>query len=123
MLKWIRSLLGSTRTPEVEDWFHVRWDEVSVHLEVSPPGRDPWSASFEWSTVVRVCFQAEDLGASDGIYVFTSTRPESYAIPMEASGGSELWTEILSRKLFDAELAVKAMSSPEGSYCWPAADE
>ena len=57
--------------------------------------------------------------ASDGIYVFTSDRPESYAIPTEAVGGSELWEEILRRGLFDPTLAIKAARSEEGLYCWP----
>jgi hypothetical protein len=56
---------------------------------------------------------------SDGIYVFTRERPESYVIPTEARGGGELWSEILRRKLFDATLAIEAASSTGGLYCWP----
>jgi hypothetical protein len=66
-----------------------------------------------------VCFKAEGLEASDGIYVFTTLRPESFAIPVEASGGTALWREIVKRGLFSAELAVTAASATEGSFCWP----
>ena len=56
---------------------------------------------------------------SDGIYVFTSERPESYVIPTEASGGQDFWFEILRRQLFDAKLAGEAAASRGGLYCWP----
>ena len=120
MLNWLRSLVVPTRTPELKEWFHVRWDHLTVYVDVSPPGREAWSATFEWSSVVRVCFKAEDLRVSDGIYVFTSTRPESYLIPIEAEGGSAFWTELVRRGLFDAALSARAMSSTEGLFCWPA---
>lgn len=107
---------------DLEEWFHVRWDAVAVHLDVSPPDREPWSASFEWSSIRRVCFKAEGLLASDGIYVFTSQRPESYVIPTEADGGGELWDEILRRGLFDARLAIEVAAATEGLYCWPEAE-
>lgn len=57
---------------------------------------------------------------SDEIYVFTTQRPESYLIPTEAKGGGELWSEIMRRKLFDPELAIKAVTSIDTLYCWPA---
>jgi len=56
---------------------------------------------------------------SDEIYVFTTQRPESYLIPTEAKGGSELWSEIIRRGLFGPELAIKAASSVEGLFCCP----
>jgi hypothetical protein len=62
---------------------------------------------------------AEDLFVSDGIYVLTSQRPESYVIPTEAEGGPELWSEILRRGLFDPQLAIEAMRSPGGLFLWP----
>ena len=55
-----------------------------------------------------------NLFASDGIYVFTTRRPESYAIPTEARGGDELWSEILRRELFDPDWAVQAARSTGG---------
>lgn len=100
-------------------WFRVTWYDDGVTLDVTPPGRNAWTATFPWASVLRVCFEAEGLGTSDGIYVFTSLRPESFAIPVEASGGRELWNEIVRRQLFDAELAIEAASASEGLFCWP----
>jgi len=118
---WLRRFATKTGPPmpALADWYSVTWDETAVHLDVAPPGRDRWKASFEWATVIRVCFKCEGILASDGIYVFTTGRFESYVIPTEASGGSALWGEILRRGLFDAELAIRAASTPEGLFCWP----
>ena len=102
-------------------WFRVTFDEEYVRLDVAPPARDPWTAQFAWTSVVRVCFKAEGLEASDGVYVFTSSRPESYAIPVEAAGGADFWSEIIRRRLFDAELAIEAATASEGLFCWPPA--
>ncbi len=88
-------------------------------LEVTPPRKASWKDVFSWSSVRRVCFKCEGLTASDGIYVFTSQRPESYAIPTEARGGAELWAEILRRGLFDPALAIRTASSVEGLFCSP----
>jgi hypothetical protein len=104
----------------LDAWFRVTWNDDEVSLDVEPPGRTAWTASFPWSSVMRVCFKAEGLEASDGIYVFTSLRPESFVIPVEASGGLEVWNEIVRRRLFDAGLAVKVASLSEGLVCWPA---
>jgi hypothetical protein len=109
--------------PQLDQWYKVTWDDAAVRLDAAPPGRAPWKASFAWSSVTRVCFKAEGPLASDGIYIFTSARPESFPIPMEASGGAALWDEILRRGLFDAELAIKAAAAPEGLFCWPSQDE
>lgn len=123
MLKWLRSIARRTKTPGVGDWFHISWDDEAVHLDVAPPRGEPWRASFEWSSVRRVCFKAEDMWASDGIYVFTSQRPESYAVPIEAGQGLAFWEEIRRRGLFDASLAAEAVSALEGLYCWPPNDK
>ena len=132
LLRRLRSLFAGTSTRTVPsagpatppvrlcDWYVVTFDDHAVYLHAEPPGREPWSQQFAWDSVVRVCFEAEDvLAGSDGIYVFTTQRPESYAIPTEARGGQELWFEILRRKLFDARLAIKAATSTGGLYCWP----
>lgn len=100
-------------------WFVVRFDDEYVRIRAEPPGREPWTAEFRWADVVRVCYQTEDFTTSDGIYVFTSQRPESYAIPAEADGGHSLWNEIVDRGLFDPTLAIVAMGSAEGLFCWP----
>ena len=88
-------------------------------MEAEPPGREPRAQDFSWSSVERIVFRAEDLYTSDGIYVFTTERPESYVIPIEAAGGVELWSEILRRGLFDAELATEAIRSAGGVFEWP----
>jgi hypothetical protein len=103
----------------LDEWFVVSHDEVGVKMDVSPPGRRAWMDSFTWSAVKRVCFKCEGPEVSDGIYFFTSERSESYLIPTEASGGTELWSEILRRGLFDPELATRAAATGEGLFCWP----
>lgn len=105
------------------EWFHVRWNDEGVELDVAPPGSDSWQAAFTWASVTRVCFQAEGPDVSDGVYVFVCDRPESYAIPTEADGGAGFWGEIVSRGLFDPGLAVEAASSAGGLFCWPRIDE
>lgn len=112
--------MGTTETIE---WFQVSFDETGVQINAQPPGREPWSQSFRWDAVERICFKAEDMLVSDGIYVFTSDRAQSYAIPTEAVGGTELWEEILRRDLFNAELAIEAACSEGGLYCWPPPEE
>jgi len=104
---------------EVSDWFSVEFDEDVVRLSAEPLEQEPWSQQFRWVDIKRICFKVEDVTTSDGIYVFTKARPESFAIPIEARRGKELWEEILSRGLFDAELAIEAAGSVEGIFCWP----
>ena len=106
----------------LDEWYFVTFDDEKVSIRAEPPGKEAWSAEFTWRSIERVCFKAEELYVSDGIYVFTSARPESYAIPIEANGGGELWGEILRRKLFDAELALEAVGSTAGVFCWPPED-
>lgn len=103
----------------ISEWFLVEWDDREVRMNVNPPGKKPWKQGFLWEHIIRICYSAEGLETSDGIYIFTSERPESYVIPVEASGGSELWGEILNRGLFDARLAIKASTSTGGIFCWP----
>jgi len=100
-------------------WYVVTIDDMSFSLSVSPPGREPWQATIAWDSVIRVCFVAEGPLTSDGLYVFTSTRPESWAVPTEAVGGAQLLDELMRRGLFDAGLAVRALTSLEGLFCWP----
>lgn len=100
-------------------WFVVTTDDHSVHLSVTPPGRPAWQADLPWNSFVRVCFAAEDLLTSDGLYLFTSLRPESWVVPVEAVGGSSLLQELISRCLFDPGVAVRAMTALSGYFCWP----
>jgi hypothetical protein len=116
----IRAFFQRRRPKPLSKRFFVSFDETTIHMRAEPPGRPAWSQDFAWDSVVRVCFKAEDVFMSDGIYVFTSQRPGSYVIPTEAQGGVEFWSEILRRKLFDATLAIEAASSSGGLYCWPA---
>jgi hypothetical protein len=102
------------------EWFKVTFDDAAIHLDVSPPASDPWAARIEWARIVRICFRSGDFPESDDVYIFTDERPESRLIPIDASGGYELWQEVLRRKLFDAELAIRAAASPGGElFCDP----
>jgi hypothetical protein len=119
IFKRVLAFFGRQRLRPLSEWFVVTFDENVVRIHAEPPGKAPWTQEFAWASIIRVCFKAEDLNLSDGIYVFTSQRPESYVIPTEATGGSEFWSEILRRKLFDAELAIQAACSTGGLFCWP----
>jgi hypothetical protein len=104
----------------VPDWFSVTFDDEQVMISAEPPGQARWEQGFRWSEVIRVCFRPEGLLASDGIYVFTSQRPESFAVPIEARGGVAFWTKVRDLGLFPHELAITAATGPEGtSVCWP----
>ena len=104
---------------DVREWYTVEFDADNIRLKANPPGGQPWSQELRWADIDRVCFVAEDFTVSDGIYLFTNQRPESYAIPVEAQGGQRLWGEIIERGLFDAALAVHAATSTGGVFCWP----
>jgi hypothetical protein len=104
------------------EWYVVATDDQSFSLSVSPPGRPSRQAVIPWDSVVRVCFKAEDLLVSDDLYVFTSLRPESWVIPVEADGGLRLLDELIRRGLADAGLAIKAATAHDGLFCWPPPD-
>ena len=104
----------------LEDWFHVKFDDETIYIHVHAPGREEVRTSLKWSEIIRVCFKAGDFLDSDEIYIFVSSRPESYLIPTWADGGSKLWEEIIGRNLFDANLALRAALSSDGELlCWP----
>lgn len=109
----------SQKFPLVGEWFRVQFDEISISLNVNPPNRPAWEAEIRWERIIRVCFNAGDLENPDEIYIFTDERPESYRLPIEAKGGDALWDEIVRRKLFDAEVAIRAMSSINKLFCCP----
>ncbi len=98
-------------------WFVVVTDDQSIHLSATPPGRPPWQAVLPWSSITRVCFAAEGPFLSDGLYLFTSLRPESWVVPVEAVGGSSLLQELIRRRLFDPALAIRATTGPSGLFC------
>jgi len=103
-------------------WFTVCTDDSAIRLSSRPPGRESWQATIPWDSVVRVCFAAEGPFVSDGVYLFTRLRPESWAVPVEAAGGPQLLSELIRRGLFDARLAITAASAINGLFCWPPDD-
>lgn len=104
-------------------WFVVTTGGRSIGLSVCPPGREPWQAEIPWDSVIRVCFEAEGPLISDGLYIFTSVRAESWVVPTEAVGGPQLLSELIRRGLFDAGLAITASQAQHGLFCWPPNDE
>jgi hypothetical protein len=104
---------------ELCEWFRVRLSDTGIQLDVSPPGEEAWQALIPWADITRVCYTAEDGLLSDGWYLFTKHRPESYAVPVEADGGDALLDELLKRKLFDAALAIRAATAFNEVFCWP----
>ena len=107
----------------LSDWYHVYFDANYVFRDVNPPNGENWNDKLLWKDINRVCFKPGDLFSSDELYIFTNIRPESYLIPLEADGGSQLWNEIIERELFSAKLAIKAATSNDGIYCWPEDDK
>lgn len=109
-------------TPPLSEWFQVEWDEERVTLRAEPPGGEPWTQSFAWERLVRVCFLAGGPFSSDELYLFIDDRPESYLIPTEASGGLELLQALTARGKFPADVAIEAATLGEGEMvCWPPA--
>jgi hypothetical protein len=120
IISGIRAWRKKREAKTLDQWFFVSFDDEMVNIQAEPPGNEPWTQSFPWSSVIRVCFKDEGAYASDGIYVFTSLRPESFVIPTEASGGSEFFGTLVGRGLFPPELMTKAVTSTDGGfYCWP----
>jgi hypothetical protein len=104
---------------ELADWYEVTWDDEYIYRNVIPPNKEAWNDKFRWKDIIRICFEATDYLYPDDIYFFTSERPESYLIPAEAKGASELWEKVIEKGLFDPELAVKAATAVSGMFCWP----
>lgn len=126
-MKWLKNLFspaGSTPSKTSQshliEWFHVRFDDTQITLEVNPPSRPAWEAQIAWGRLIRVCFKANGWDGPDEVYLFTDERPESHLIPMTAVGADALWDEIIRRKLFDAEVAIEAASAIDKLFCCPA---
>src|SRR5262249_3245926 len=100
-------------------WYHVRFDASGITRDVRPPQKAAWQDQIAWQDIARVCFKTQEFYESDEIYIFTRQRPESYLIPTEAIGGQALLQELIHRGLFDAELAIQAMSTTNELFCWP----
>jgi len=105
----------------LSQWFRAEFDDAIISLHANPPERDPWQADVRWDSIIRVCFKAGDFLGSDEIYIFSNERPESYVVPIDANGGSDLWFEIIRRRMFDAELAIRSASATGELFCWPQA--
>jgi hypothetical protein len=104
----------------LNEWFFVTFDNERVTLRANPPGRDSWDQSFTWSSITRVCFKDEGPYASDGLYIFTSERAESFVVPTEAHGGDEFFGALAGRGFFPPEVMASAVRSVDGGlYCWP----
>ena len=103
----------------LDSWYHVTFDKEFIYRVVEPPNQETWNDKVRWEDIIRICFHPGDFLETDELYIFTNEREESYLIPLEADGGSELWGEIIGRNFFDAELAIKAATTTEGIYCWP----
>jgi hypothetical protein len=101
------------------DWYIVNFDEMAVHRQVTPEGSHPWSDSFYWHDIIRVCFVAGSFLDQDEVFIFTNQKPESYQIPMEAIGASELMGELSQRGLFSTTLLLEAMQHEGVLYCHP----
>lgn len=103
----------------LESWFSVSWDDTYIYRNVSPPSGDAWNDKFKWADIERICFEATDYMYSDDLYFFTTERAESYIVPLEAKGGEALWHLVIEKKRFDAKLAIDAMTSVSGVFCYP----
>ena len=106
-------------SPSLKQWLKVTFDQEKITISVLPPYPDPWTEDIPWKDIVRVGYEFSGLMTSDHIYLYASTRPESYEIPIEASGGQDLWGEIINRGLFDAGQAIQIMLKGEGLHFWP----
>jgi len=114
-------IINATPNAGLNDWFRVSFDGEKIRFDVSPPNGDEWTADVRWNSIIRVCFKAGDFLESDEVYLFSSERPESYLFPVDSVGGIDIWSEIIRRGLFNAELAIEAAASPGGLFCDPSA--
>ncbi|TFH05694.1 MAG: hypothetical protein E4H14_12245 [Candidatus Thorarchaeota archaeon] len=101
-------------------WFEVSYDVENITISRRKLFVLNSVIMIPWARIIRICFLAGDHIKFDEVYIFTDTRLESYVIPMDAYGGLQLWSEIIHRGLFDANLAIKAASaSTDELLCWP----
>lgn len=91
----------------ISSWFKVSFDDSLVHIFVSPPFESCWERSFTWCSITKVCYQFENFGISDGIYIFTGASKDSFVIPVEANGGGRFLKEIFDRGLFCEEKFIE----------------
>jgi hypothetical protein len=101
------------------DWYVVTFDQMAVYRRVAPDGVEAWSDHFYWHDIIRVCFCAGGFLEQDEVFIFTNQKPESYQIPMEATGASVLMGELARRGLFSSTLLLEAMQNSGELYCHP----
>ncbi len=101
------------------DWYSISFDEQKISLDVRPPNLSPWKATIEWEKISRVCYKTGEFLEPDDIYIFVKDREQSYRIPSNAHNTEKLWSEILRRGLFDAEVAVQLMTTSDELRCYP----
>lgn len=118
-VNWLRTKKEERDFANSYRWFEITLDETHVFVNVAQPGQPQWNDKFRWDQITRVCFEATDYMVSDNIHVFVKQSSETHTIPMEASGGRDLWKQILDRELFDPGLAIEAFGSAQGMFCWP----
>jgi len=99
----------------------VSYDDESVSLHgMGADGSLLMQARFAWTAISRVCFKDNGPMASDVVYVITTDKERTLAIPLEAVGGGEFWRQLRTRGVFPAELHERATLSMDGRlYCWP----
>lgn len=107
------------RNAPISDWYQVSFDESWINISARPPGKDAWQRSVKWSAIIRVLWQGEGGLVSDGIYLFTSERKESYVVPTDSKGGDRLVEELINRGYFASEKFTETVTDPYGFYCWP----
>ena len=104
-------------------WYHVKFDDEKIYIIITHRDRDPTKVELWWENIIRICYVPMSYIGPDEIYIFTNQQEESFLIPSEALGATELWGEIVDRELYDAEKAIKVMSGKETQlYCWPPAE-
>ncbi len=105
---------------DLSTWYEVSFDETHVYRAVDPPkGGEGWDDKFKWEDIIIICFNRGDFIITDEIYIFTNKREESYVIPTDCQGGSELWGEIVRRELFDPQLAIDVLLGKTDDFlCW-----
>jgi hypothetical protein len=74
----------------LDGWFHVSFDDEKIYIHIHAPEQEEFRVTVQWSEIIRVCFKTGDLFTPDEIYIFVTSRPESYLIPTEADGATDL---------------------------------
>lgn len=102
------------------NWFKLEITETSFIIDKQAPGFSHHRDEIKWEDIIRVCFKSADgMFDQDEIYIFIKKQKESFVIPMEADGASKLWGELINQNLFDADLAIKAVTSSGELFVWP----